>query len=379
MFGEIFDYGVVDSDTPTGKTPHLVIDNPKGSILVTGADVSSVKVTGRKNIRAIDRATADKANQNANLSVEKAGETVTITTRTAGIQDSVRVAIDIEVTVPRGSSVEARGQTGDFDVREINGDVSVYSDNAGVRAQNLAGRLKVETRKSDIIRASGVKGDVELKGRGRDIELEDIAGQVTIDGSYSGETTLRRIAKSVRFESNVTQLHVERIPGEMQLGLTTLNGNDLVGPMTIKTETKDIHLADVTDSLVVDLESGDVEITQRRNPVPRIDVHVTRAGQIELALPAQSKVTLSAETRHGEINNDLDEHLKQAEGGNGAKLEGSLGGPTEVKVITERGEVTLRKSEPVAPSAPAPAAVGALPKNPKMPKMPLAPPEKVVN
>ena len=64
----------------------------------------------------------------------------------------------------------------------------VISDNAGVRLQNIGGRVKVDTKKSDIVRATGVKGDVELKGRGRDVELEEIAGQVTINGSYSGET-----------------------------------------------------------------------------------------------------------------------------------------------------------------------------------------------
>ena len=37
-------------------------------------------------------------------------------------------------------------------------------------------------RRSDMIRAQGVKGTVDLQGRGNDVELENVQGQVTIDG-----------------------------------------------------------------------------------------------------------------------------------------------------------------------------------------------------
>ena len=381
MFGESHDYDVPGSNVETGKTPRVVIDMARGNVRVTGADATEVKVSGRKSVRAMDRATADKANNNSQLSVQKNGETVTLTTKTGGAGDSARVSTDLEVSVPRGASLELRGQYGDFDISDVNGEVSVNSDNAGVRAQNLAGRLRIDTRKSDIIRATGIRGDVEVKGRGRDIELEDVQGQVTINGSYSGETTLRKIAKPVRFMSNVTEIRMEKVPGEMTLGLSTLTGTNLTGPVFLKTQTKDIRLTDISDSLTIDGQNGDVEVNQTKLPVPRIDVH-TRSGDIELALPASPKCTLNASTNHGGITNDFeDERLKQEGNDRTAKLTGALGGSTEVKVATERGEVTVRKSVAGAPAAAAPPATPApaAPRAPKAPKASLAPPEKVVN
>lgn len=380
MFGESFDYDVAESNIEAGKTPHLVIDNARGGVRVTGADVTTVKVTGRKSVRAIDRASADKANGGSQCSVQKSGDTINITARSSGIQDSARVTVDLDVTVPKGATVELRGQTGDFDIGDMTGAVSVYSDNAGVRAQNLSGKLNVETRKSDIIRATGVKGDIELKGRGRDIELEDIQGQVTINGSYSGETTLRNVTKPVRFESNVTQLRLERVPGELQLGLSTLSGTNLIGPLVVKTtKPKDIRLSDVTDSVNIEVDEGDVELTQTKLPMPRVDVRV-HSGSVELALPTSAKCNLTASTSHGEISNDFDDRLKQSSDGRGAKLAGSLGGPTEVKISTERGGITVRKSGPgmVEPPAPPAPSTKSLPA-PKAPKAPIAPPEKVTN
>ncbi len=283
--------------------------------------------------------------------------------------------------MPKGASLELRGQNGDFDIGDVAGEVSVYSDNAGVRAQNLAGKLKVETRKSDIIRATAIKGDIELKGKGRDIELEDIQGQVSINGSYSGETTLRNVSKPVRFESNVTQLRLERVPGELQLGLSTLSGANLVGPLILKTsKPKDVRLSDVTDSVSIDVEEGDVEVTQTKLPMPRVDVRV-HSGSVELALPTSAKCNLNASTSHGEISNDFDDRLKQSNAGEGAKLAGSLGGPTEVKLATDRGGITIRKSGPGMVEPPAPPAVSSPRglKAPGAPKAPIAPPVKVTN
>jgi len=94
---------------------------------------------------------------------------------------------------------------------------------------------------------------------------------------------------------------------------------------------------------------------------------------VELALPAGAKYTLHAQTRHGEITNDLDQRLQGREDGESHTLEGVMGGPIEVKVATERGEVTLRKSTGIVAAMP--------PEMPKMPKLPAppAPPEHVQN
>ena len=47
-------------------------------------------------------------------------------------------ASDLEVTVPKGASVECVGRFGDFDIANVAGDVDIKSDNAGVRMADEA-------------------------------------------------------------------------------------------------------------------------------------------------------------------------------------------------------------------------------------------------
>jgi DUF4097 and DUF4098 domain-containing protein YvlB len=81
--------------------------------------------------------------------------------------------------------VETRGRYGDFDISDIAGEVKVSSDNAGVRLQNIGGEVRVDLRRSDIVRAVNVKKSVEVsvKGRGEDLELEGIEGPVVVNGT----------------------------------------------------------------------------------------------------------------------------------------------------------------------------------------------------
>ncbi len=123
-----------------------------------------------------------------------------------------------------------------------------------------------------------------------------------------------------------------------------------------------------------------MEVTQTKLPMPRVDVRV-HSGSVELALPTGAKCNLNASTRHGEISNDFDDRLKQSTEGEGGKLAGSLGGMTDVKLATDRGGITVRKSGPGMVEPPAPPAA-ASPKGlraPAAPKAPMTPPEKVTN
>ena len=357
VFGESFDYPLESASKPAGKAPRIVVENIRGATRVIGADTEEVTVSGRRTIRAMERQEADKANESSPFEFTVTGDVVTIRT---GLErgEGPRVSSDLEIKVPRGASVEARGRTVDYDISDVNGEVTVDCDNSGVRLQNIAGRVRVNTKASDIIRAFDLKSDVEIKGRGRDVELENIAGQVTINGAYSGETTLRKVAKPVRFESEVTQVEMAGVPGELQLSLSNLTAEQISGPMVIRTKSKDIDLTNITDTVTVDVDRGDVNVVQTRLPLAGIDVQV-RTGEIQVALPQSSKFSLDAVTERGSVSNDFDPKLAEESRDRGASLKGTLGPGPNIKLRTNRGSIGLRKTGPADMVVPLPSTTKA--------------------
>ena len=158
FIGENYEYPVA-GEMKSDKNPVVVIESFRGNARITGADVDTVKVTGKKSIRSLQQRDADKADKDSPLEVVHEGGRIIIRSNQER-SGNARISSEFDITVPKGSSIEARGRRGDFDITDINGSVDISSDNAGVRLSGIGGTVKIDTRNSDIIRGTNLKGDV---------------------------------------------------------------------------------------------------------------------------------------------------------------------------------------------------------------------------
>ena len=248
MFGEAFDYTIDERKITAGKNPRIILENLRGNVRITGGDMAYVRVNGRKTVRSMTRETADRLNDSTSLDVEQEADAIVIRTNQNRAQDERYVSADLEIALPSGASIQARGRDGDYDINDLQGNVEIDSDRAGVRAQNLGGSLRINVRRSDVIRAQAVKGTVDLQGRGNDVELENVQGQVTIDGAWGGELHFRDIAKPLRFQGVQAELQVQRVNGELRLGRGFFNGESVTGPIVLRGHTK--GCCDVTSAIL---------------------------------------------------------------------------------------------------------------------------------
>ncbi len=355
MFGESFEYPIA-SEKAVLKTPRVIIESFRGNARITGVDATTVKVSGRKTIRSMEQSGADRANQDSPFEITGDANEITIRTNQDRVSGNHRVTAELEITVPKGATIEAHGRTGDFDVSDVAGNVEIVSDNAGVRLQNIGGEVKIDTRRSDIIRAVNVKGLVDLKGRGQDVELQDIDGQVTIAGTYSGVIQFRNISKPLRFQGQQTDLNIEKLPGQVRMALGDFTATNLVGPIRLTTRSRDVHISDFTNSLEVSVERGDIELRPGKLPIAKMDVHA-HFGDVEVSLPSLAKFDLTGITARGDTYTDFGAPLHTERNGNGGSIRGSSGGPV-INLQTERGKMTVRKAtaddKPFAPEVEAP-------------------------
>lgn len=372
MFGESFDYPLA-AEKQASKSPRVVIESFRGNVRITGVDGDSVKVSGRKTIRSLDQNGADRANQNSPLEISGDANHIVIHTNQEHVSGNLRVSAEMEISVPKGATIEAHGRTGDFDLTDIGGSVEITSDNAGVRLQNIGGEAHVDLRRSDIIRAVNVKGAVDLKGRGSDVELQNIHGQVTITGAYTGVVQFRNLSKPLRYKAPQTDLNIEKLPGQARMALGDFTASNLVGPVRLSTRSRDVQISDFTNSMEISMDRGDIDLRPGALPLARIDVR-TRSGDVELSLPPAAKFDLTASSARGDVTNDFGFPLKLDNDGRGATLRGSVSGGPTVSVHTERGHVVVRKAsaddKPLTPR-------GGEMKPPEMPETPKPPLKKI--
>jgi DUF4097 and DUF4098 domain-containing protein YvlB len=367
--GEPFDYTIDPIEKACSKTPRVIIENFRGNAHIAGGDVQTVKVGAHKRIRSFQQADADRANTDTPLELVAQGEDILVRTNQDRVQDSMRVEEDLDITVPKGASVEAHGRYGDFDITDLGGTVEISSDNAGVRLQNIGGNVRVDLRKSDVVRAVGVKGNVDLKGRGNDIELQDIDGQVSVNGTFVGQVQLRNLAKPLRYEGSTVQLNAEKIPGQVRFEPGEFTGSNLVGPVRLSASSTDVQITEFTQSLDLSLSrTGNVDL-RPGSAVPKMDVH-TNSGDIQLALSPAAKFDLRMSTERGEAENEYGNPLKVQDDRRGAVISGAQGTGPQLRLTTEHGTITVRKSNVETDS------VLDIPKPPSPPAAPLKPQEQ---
>ena len=343
-FGEEHQYPIDAISKKVGEEPRIVIEDFRGNAKITGAEGSQVSLTGQKSIRSFDTSDADKANSQTPVEILTDGNTVTIRCHQDrhGVRSSVTTNLDL--SVPKGSSIQGTASHGNIDVSSVNGNVDFTGGSSSdIKLEDVGGNVRLETRGADSIHCTNVKGTIDLHGRGSDVDLEKIEGQVTVGGDYTGTVSLRALSKPVRMESMRTQLDARQIRGYIRLDRGSVEGKDLIGPVKLTAHSTDISLAGFSDSLDLTVDRGDIELRPERSAMGRIAVH-TRSGDIDLAVPSAARFSLTANTGNGEIDNQFGDALKESSQGHGARLEGAVGSGPEVNLVTQHGSITLKKA-----------------------------------
>jgi DUF4097 and DUF4098 domain-containing protein YvlB len=340
MLGSSFDYSVSANSAPDGVT-RLVLDNIDGDLTVHGSDQANVAVSGHKTVRAFSQRDADRANGETTVHLERQGDSLVLRADEPAHSGMLSISTDLDIAVPKGIDIEARGR-GDLNIEGMAGSVSVTDSRGDVRISNVGKDVRVEAARGGLVRATGVKGTVDLQGRGGDVQLEDIAGQVNINGEFSGTLEFRALAKAIHFESSRSDFRAEQVPGSITMDLGDMKMDNVVGPVKFRTGSRDIDVNDVSNSLELNVDRGDIQIEASKSPLPKMDIH-TRNGDLTLTLPDKANFDLDSKTGSGEANNEFGEPLVNHSDGRAAYIKGRVGDGPQLVAVTDRGTLTVKK------------------------------------
>ena len=197
-----------------------------------------------------------------------------------------------------------------------------------------------------------------------------MAGQVTIKGAYRGSLDFKNLAKPLQFEgTRNTELRVEAAPGRISMDLGKFSAKNVVGPMRLMGGSRDVKIEQFTNTLELEIQRGDVELTPGRLPLAAMDVR-SGSGKIDLVQPPKAAFTIDATAQAGDVNNDFAEQIVKQVDGRTATLKGKVGEGPMIRLTANQGWVSVRK-EGSLPSVPP----GTSPEQPKQLKKMYAKPE----
>jgi hypothetical protein len=206
-----------------------------------------------------------------------------------------------------------------------------------------------------------LKGNVEVEGRGSDLDISGVTGTASIDGEFSGDLRFRDIRQTLHLKSSRTDMTAQKLSGRLNMEVGSLELNSIDGPFAIATRQKDITLVDFKHGVNITDTNGDVELRTSTPPTHPIEVDLKK-GEIELSLPASSSFRIDAASRHGEVESDFSgPGLKVVTQGENPTISGSVGkGGPAIRLDTEYGAIRLLRvgAHPSTPSAPSPAPAG---------------------
>lgn len=342
IFGSDYEYDVNLTQSSRGVN-RIVLDNFRGDLSLKGQDSGDVQVTGRKTVRAFNQTDADRANQRTQVHLEREGDALILRTDEFTGPRMIRVSADLDITLPRGVSVESRGRNGDLTIDEIDGPFEISGGRGDVRLNHIVKDVKIESTRGGDIHVTDSPGAVEIDGRGSDIQAENIAGGVIVNGEFSGTMEFRNLAKPLRFTSQRTEFHAEAVPGSVTIDLGNVELQNVTGPVRFRTGTRDIKASDVTGGLDLMVDRGDIEIADTKLPLSKIDAH-THNGDISVAVPESAAFQIDGSTSQGDGVNEFGAGIRQESSGHSATIKGGNGSGPLITIETDRGTITLKKS-----------------------------------
>jgi len=351
-------------------TSAFVVHNPHGDVTVTGSSSDGqVHVSVHTQTYAWKDSEAEEKERQLQpvFSTDSGVLTLNVNAVDGG-------QADLTIEVPRSAPLTVQAHRGDISINEMSSPITLTANRGDVDLSGIDNAVTVHVNDNDSsITMHSIHGPVSVQGHSGDIDISDVTGDVSLQGDFFGSTHLEHVNGAVHFETSRTHFSLARLDEELTIDRESLNANEVLGPVILKTSSKNITLDRVQGSVDLADSNGSVELTNAA-PLDTISIQ-NHHGSVDLGLPGSAGFVLNAQTRNGDMENDF--NLSPEENDETKTLRGKIlaGGPT-VTINTSDGDVTVRRSS-VAPLAPAPPSAPHLtltpPPAPKAPHAPKAP------
>jgi DUF4097 and DUF4098 domain-containing protein YvlB len=321
----------------------VAIATGRGDVTVHAGEGNSLVVTATKSAPGANESSARERMKEVTIAIDPQGNGVLIHPIH---MDSAPgdVSVDIDVRVPKSSSLAIDAAHGDVSVSGVSGNIDVRAGNGDTDVHDAGADVSVESESGDI-HIAGVGGDLHLNGRGDDVKIDHVAGNVAIEGEFWGSIEMHDVAKTTHCATQFSDLTLGQLTGRMQMDSDDISFSGVSGDAQLITRNKDIAADHIAGKLDIVDSHSDIKVSYAAPPRANVSI-ADDSGDIHLTLPSSSNFFLSAISRSGEVNSDFggsalqlvnDQDMQQLTGQFGS------GGP-KISIATTYGTIQLSKS-----------------------------------
>ncbi|WP_158751225.1 DUF4097 family beta strand repeat-containing protein [Acidobacterium sp. S8] len=200
--------GTFDKTLHTSGNVTLSVNTGSGYIHVTPGSDGSVHIIGHVHAAKwnswVDMGSPEeRVNQVvSNPPIEQSGNIIAIGKHT----EYKNIAIDYDITTPKGTDLAANSGSGDIHVADLAGPAKLDTGSGSIDASGLSGRTTLETGSGDIraelksptgVKAQTGSGTIHLKGVQGDLYAETGSGDIEIQGQPTANWRLQTGSGSV--------------------------------------------------------------------------------------------------------------------------------------------------------------------------------------
>jgi len=344
-----FDLYVAPKTIPA-KAPVLV-RTVRGDITVRGSDESQIRITAKKNVRTWNEEDAGRIAKPISVEISKNGDAYEV--QPSGIdRPDARIGVDMEVSVPKQSTLTVKTEKGDVEVSDMAAGVVVGNQSGDVAVRSTGGDVAVEMRDGDA-KINDTKGDVKISGKGGEIEVVGAKGSLTVDGDFYGPVRADNVLKGVHLVSAKADLTLSSLTGHMEAGPGNLSLIGASGNVNLRARDTEINVENPGGKVNIDNRNANINV--RFSSAPKADVLITNSSSsISLSLPGSSSFEIQADCRDCDVDSEFPGLGPVKAPSGDASLAGKYGsgkGP-KITLKTSYGNIALRRTS-IALMAPA--------------------------
>jgi len=299
----------VEMSAPFTVGSVLIAGTSRGSISITGADVTKC------SLKAVITGWAESDEQAQNLAeqvqikLEPAGEKLIVKIERPDSIKCGSVGVSLDITVPQQSNIQCSDHRGSIELVNIKGDVKGKASRGSITARDIEGSVRLNTSRGSIV-CKGVSGG--------DIELVTSRGNIDL---------ARASADSLKL-----QLHRGRI-GVSETSANTAN----ISSSRCHVNCREVKFAELTAKS----SRGNIDITYSASSPGDITAKmVASRGSINLVTPPTFAGQVDFSAERGSVNTALPVTVT---GQIDKRIKGTIGqGNGRLKLQTSRGSIKVK-------------------------------------